>query len=46
MKIGLNPVQGQASFAETLAECEYAEAAGFDSIWLGEHHNNPVWRRR
>jgi probable F420-dependent oxidoreductase len=42
MKIGLSPLQGQASFAETLAECERAEAAGFDSIWLGEHHNNPV----
>jgi probable F420-dependent oxidoreductase len=42
MKIGLSPLQGQESFAETLAECERAEAAGFDSIWLGEHHNNPV----
>lgn len=42
MKIGLSPLQGQASFDETLQECERAEAAGFDSIWLGEHHNNPV----
>jgi probable F420-dependent oxidoreductase len=42
MKIGLSPLQGQASFDETLRECERAEAAGFDSIWLGEHHNNPV----
>jgi alkanesulfonate monooxygenase SsuD/methylene tetrahydromethanopterin reductase-like flavin-dependent oxidoreductase (luciferase family) len=42
MKIGLSPLQGQASFEETLRECEQAEAAGFDSIWLGEHHNNPV----
>jgi probable F420-dependent oxidoreductase len=42
MKIGLSPLQGQASFKETLGECERAEAAGFDSIWLGEHHNNPV----
>jgi probable F420-dependent oxidoreductase len=42
MKIGLSPLQGQASFEETLRECERAEAAGFDSIWLGEHHNNPV----
>jgi probable F420-dependent oxidoreductase len=42
MKIGLSPLQGQASFEETLQECERAEAAGFDSIWLGEHHNNPV----
>ena len=42
MKIGLSPLQGQASFEETLRECERAEATGFDSIWLGEHHNNPV----
>jgi probable F420-dependent oxidoreductase len=42
MKIGLSPLQGQASFEETLRECERAEVAGFDSIWLGEHHNNPV----
>jgi probable F420-dependent oxidoreductase len=42
MKIGLSPLQGQASFEQTLQECERAEAAGFDSIWLGEHHNNPV----
>lgn len=42
MKIGLSPLQGQASFAETLRQCERAEAAGFHSIWLGEHHNNPV----
>jgi probable F420-dependent oxidoreductase len=42
MKIGLSPLQGQAGFEETLRECEQAEKAGFDSIWLGEHHNNPV----
>jgi probable F420-dependent oxidoreductase len=42
MKIGLSPLQGQASFDETLSECERAEEAGFDSVWLGEHHNNPV----
>jgi probable F420-dependent oxidoreductase len=42
MEVGLSPLQGQASFAETLRECERAEAAGFDSVWLGEHHNNPV----
>ena len=42
MKIGLSPLQGQASFEETLRECERAERAGFDSVWLGEHHNNPV----
>src|SRR2546422_3758818 len=42
LKIGLSQLQGQASFEETLRECEQAEAAGFDSIWLGEHHNHPV----
>lgn len=42
MKIGLSPLQGQASFEETLRECERAEEVGFDSIWLGEHHNNPI----
>lgn len=42
MKIGLSPLQGQARFEETLGECERAEEAGFDSVWLGEHHNNPI----
>jgi probable F420-dependent oxidoreductase len=42
MKIGLSPLQGQVTFDETLRECELAEAAGFDSVWLGEHHNNPI----
>ncbi|HEX2056554.1 MAG TPA: LLM class flavin-dependent oxidoreductase, partial [Nitrospiraceae bacterium] len=42
LRIGLSPLQGEASFGETLRECERAEAAGFDSIWLGEHHNNRV----
>src|SRR5512145_1251133 len=40
MKIGLSPLQGQVTFDETIRECERAEAAGFDSVWLGEHHNN------
>lgn len=42
MKLGLSPLQGAESFEETIRECERAEAAGFDSVWLGEHHNNPV----
>jgi probable F420-dependent oxidoreductase len=42
MKIGLSPLQGQARFDETLRESERAEEAGFDSVWLGEHHNNPI----
>jgi len=42
MKLGISPLQGSASFEETIRECEQAEAAGFDSVWLGEHHNHPV----
>ena len=42
MRIGLSPLQGQARFDETLDECIRAEEAGFDSVWLGEHHNNPI----
>ena len=42
MKIGLSPLQAGGNFEETIRECERAEAAGFDSVWLGEHHNNPL----
>lgn len=42
MKFGISPIQGSSSFEETIRECEHAEAAGFDSVWLGEHHNHPV----
>src|SRR5919198_5106856 len=42
MQVGLSPLQGQVSFEATLRECERADVAGFDSIWLGEHHNNPI----
>jgi probable F420-dependent oxidoreductase len=40
MKFGLSPLQAGGDFEETIRECERAEAAGFDSVWLGEHHNN------
>lgn len=40
MQVGLSPLQAGGQFEETLQECERAEALGFDSIWLGEHHNN------
>jgi probable F420-dependent oxidoreductase len=40
MKFGLSPLQAGGDFAETIRECERAEAAGFDSVWLGEHHNH------
>lgn len=40
MQIGLSPLQSGGDFGATIAECERAEAAGFDSVWLGEHHHN------
>lgn len=40
MKLGLSPLQAGNDFEETIQECERAEAAGFDSVWLGEHHNS------
>jgi probable F420-dependent oxidoreductase len=40
MKLGLSPLQAGGTFEDTIQECERAEAAGFDSIWLGEHHNS------
>ncbi len=42
MKLGLSPLQAGGDFEETIRECERAEVAGFDSVWLGEHHNNPL----
>src|SRR5262245_41292483 len=40
MRFGLSPLQAGGDFEETIRECERAEAAGFESVWLGEHHNN------
>src|ERR671925_1243755 len=40
MQLGLSPLQSGGDFEATIAECERAEAAGFDSVWLGEHHNS------
>jgi probable F420-dependent oxidoreductase len=40
MRFGLSPLQSGGDFDATIAECEQAEAAGFDSVWLGEHHNS------
>jgi alkanesulfonate monooxygenase SsuD/methylene tetrahydromethanopterin reductase-like flavin-dependent oxidoreductase (luciferase family) len=41
MHIGLSPLQSGNNFEATIRECERAEALGFDSVWLGEHHNHP-----
>jgi probable F420-dependent oxidoreductase len=40
MHIGLSPLQSGNNFETTIQECERAEALGFDSVWLGEHHNH------
>ena len=40
MKFGLSPLQAGSDFEETIRECERAEADGFESVWLGEHHDN------
>jgi probable F420-dependent oxidoreductase len=42
MQVGLSPIQSGNNFATTIQECERAEAMGFDSIWLGEHHNHAL----
>lgn len=38
MKFGLIPVEDSRFFAESLGQVELAEASGFDSVWLEEHH--------
>jgi probable F420-dependent oxidoreductase len=42
MHIGLSPLQTGSNFEATIQECAHAEALGFDSVWLGEHHNHPL----
>jgi probable F420-dependent oxidoreductase len=42
MQVGLSPIQSGSNFDVTIRECERAEAMGFDSIWLGEHHNHAL----
>jgi len=42
MHIGLSPLQSGNNFEATIQECERAEALGYDSVWLGEHHNNAL----
>jgi probable F420-dependent oxidoreductase len=40
VKLGLSPLQAGGNFEETIRECERAEADGFASVWLGEHHDS------
>jgi probable F420-dependent oxidoreductase len=42
MHIGLSPLQSGNNFEATIQDCERAEALGFDSVWIGEHHNHPL----
>ena len=42
MHFGLSPLQAGGDFDTTIEECERAEEAGFDSVWLGEHHNSTL----
>lgn len=45
MKFGLQPTEGGTFFDEAIAEIRFAEEAGFDSVWLSEHHGvrNHYW---
>lgn len=38
MKFGLIPVEDSRYYAESVRQVELAEALGFDSVWLEEHH--------
>ncbi|OFX30278.1 MAG: hypothetical protein A2Z07_01585 [Armatimonadetes bacterium RBG_16_67_12] len=38
MKFGIQPIEGGAFTEEALVEVVRAEQAGFDSVWLSEHH--------
>jgi probable F420-dependent oxidoreductase len=42
MHVGLSPLQSGSDFEATIQDCERAEALGFDSVWIGEHHNHPL----
>jgi probable F420-dependent oxidoreductase len=38
MRFGIEPTEGGHRFRELFAEVEAAEALGFDSVWIAEHH--------
>ncbi len=38
MKFGIVPTEGGLRYRESLDEVRLAEQAGFDSVWLSEHH--------
>jgi probable F420-dependent oxidoreductase len=39
LKFGFIPIEGGQFYAEALAEVVRAEALGFDSVWMEEHHS-------
>jgi probable F420-dependent oxidoreductase len=41
MRFGFIPTEGGRLYREALAEVERAEALGFDSVWMEEHHGVP-----
>ena len=45
LKIGFIPIEGGHYYRESLEEVERAEALGFDSVWMEEHHSvtNHYW---
>lgn len=38
MKVGVRPSEGGTDFSNALAQAEYAESQGFDSVWFAEHY--------
>ena len=38
MRFGFIPTEGGRFYPEALTEVERAEALGFDSVWMEEHH--------
>src|SRR5688500_20285836 len=45
LKIGFIPIEGGHYYKEALEEVTKAEALGFDSVWMEEHHSvtNHYW---
>src|SRR5258708_40256029 len=45
LKIGFIPIEGGHYYKESLEEVTRAEALGFDSVWMEEHHSvtNHYW---
>src|SRR2546421_10240437 len=45
VKLGFIPIEGGHYYEESLEEVTRAEALGFDSVWMEEHHSvaNHYW---